>query len=125
MSVSCSSLTSGELAIDVEHRADESIVCTWRGRSVERDPGAVLSPYFEQLLDSAHGRRAALEMRFDSLEHFNSSTIAALIRFIQSARGRGVPLVLFYDARLKWQRLSFEALKVLDKDDKLFQLVSV
>lgn len=125
MSVACSSLTSGELAIDVADGADRSIVCTWRGRSVERDPGALLNPYFEQLLDSAHGRGAALEMSFSSLEHFNSSTIATLIRFIQSARGRGVRLVLRYDARLKWQRLSFEALKVLDKNDNLFQLVSV
>jgi hypothetical protein len=125
MGESCSNLTSGELAIEVEDLADERIVCRWRGRSVERDPGQVLSPYFEQLLEAAHGRRAELEMRFDSLDHFNSSTIAALIRFIQSARGRGVRLVLFYDASLKWQRLSFEALRVLDKNDNLFRLVSV
>jgi hypothetical protein len=125
MGLSCNSLSSGELAIVVEDQAEERIVCKWRGRSVERDPGHVLSPYFDQLLDVAHERRAAVEMRFDSLEHFNSSTIATLIRFIQNARGRGIRLVLFYDPSLKWQRLSFEALRVLDKNDQLFQLVSV
>ena len=116
---------TGELLIDVREKDASTLACIWQGRSTDRDPGAALNPYFETLLEAARERDASLEMRFESLEHFNSSTIASLIRFIQTARSRAVPLTLVYDASLKWQRLSFEALRVLDKNDRLLELVSV
>jgi hypothetical protein len=64
-------------------------------------------------------------MHFERIEHFNSSTITALIRLIQTARKAGVKLVMVYDQNLKWQRLSFDALRVFDKNNELFQLRSV
>ena len=63
-----------------------------------------------------------VELRFDALEHFNSSTVGALIDLIQRAREAKVRLVLGYDATLGWQRLSFDALKVFDRGDGLFEL---
>ena len=33
-----------------------------------------------------------------------------------------VRLVIVYDENLKWQRLSFDALRVFDKSDQLFEL---
>lgn len=115
------SLAAGDLTIEVEERAD-ALVCTWRGRSNDRHPGDLLNPYFERLLAAAVGGGRALEMQFQDLQHFNSSTITTLIRLIQDARARKVRLILVYDQNLKWQRLSFDALKVFDKSDQLFQL---
>ncbi len=120
--MSVENLSDGDLTIEVGSDDEKAIVCMWKGRSTQRSPGGVLNPYFEQLLTDAAAKELPLEMHFETLEHFNSSTISTLIRLIQNARAKNVPLVMIYDARLKWQRLSFEALRVFDKNDKKFEL---
>jgi hypothetical protein len=47
-----------------------------------------------------------------------------IIQLIQDARARGVRLVMSYDQALKWQKMSFDALRVFARDD-LFQLRSI
>lgn len=61
-------------------------------------------------------------MRFNTLEHFNSSTITSVIEMIQDARARAVPLVIGYDGKVTWQKVTFEALKVFVKSDGLLEL---
>lgn len=119
------SLVAGDLIIELraEPAGDgDALCCVWKGKSNERQPGKLLAPYFEQLIHEAGARQVSLEMHFEELEHFNSSTITALIGLIQRARRDGVKLVLVYDQGLKWQRLSFDALRVFDKRDELFVL---
>ena len=43
----------------------------------------------------------------------------AVIRLIQDARARAIKLVIVYNAQLKWQKLSFDALRVFANDDLL------
>jgi hypothetical protein len=116
-------LSSGDLTIEVTER-DGALVCTWTGKSNERHPQKTLGPWFEGLLADAAGRSAGVEMHFERLEHFNSSTITALVRLIQTARHRAVRLTFVYDQDLKWQQLSFDALRVFDKGDRAFVLES-
>lgn len=104
-------LHAGDLTIDVDERTPGLVCLAWTGRSTDRSPGAVLHPWFDQLFSYVREKGAALEMRFDKLEHFNSSTIAVLIQLINSAQERSIKLTLRYDAKLKWQTLSFDALK--------------
>jgi hypothetical protein len=115
------SLSAGDLTIELS-QDDGLITCTWRGKSTERQPGKVLGPYFEGVLGAASDSAVPVEMHFEELDHFNSSTITALIRLIQSARTKNVRLVVVYNQELKWQRLSFDALRVFDKNDQLFEL---
>ena len=115
-------LKSGDLTIEVATDADGVCRCTWRGKSNERNPPEVLKPWFEKLLAAATETKATIEMHFEKIDHFNSSTITALIRLIQSCRKSGLKLVMVYDQTLKWQRLSFDALRVFEKNDDLFQL---
>ena len=106
--------------------ADVSIRLTWKGRSGARNPAELLAPYFRNVLQVAADRRPApVEMRFEQLEHFNSSTVAVSIHLIQQARSQQVPLVFVYDQSLKWQKLSFDAMRVFVKSDGLLQLRSV
>ena len=90
-----------------------------RGKSNNRHPGEVLAPYFREVLATAGTRNVPIELHFEKLEHFNSSTIGAIIQLIQDARARSIKLILVYDQALKWQKLSFEALRVFAKDDLL------
>lgn len=91
----------------------------WRGRSAARDPGATLVPYFTEACQAAAASAAALEMHFEELEYFNSSTVSAIVHGIQLARQAGVRVVLVYRGSLRWQRLSFDALRVLGTGDDL------
>ena len=116
------SLTAGDLTIELAEDSSEAIRCTWRGRSNDRNPHAFLSPYFAELISAAGETSVPIEMHFQHLEHFNSSTITSLIRLIQDARAEKIRLVIVYDQALKWQRLSFDALRVFDKSDQLFEL---
>lgn len=104
-------LQADDLLIEVDEREPGLLVLNWLGRSASRTPGAVLHPWFEQLFGLARERGASLEMRFERLEHFNSSTIAVLIQLINSAQDRRIKLTVRYDANLRWQTLSFDALR--------------
>lgn len=110
---------------DLEVRASEKpgcLVLEWRGKSNDRQPGRVLDPYFAAVVDEAAAKGASIEMRFEALEHFNSATITSVIGVVQQARARGVKLLLVYARGLKWQKLSFEALRVLGKSDGLLEI---
>ena len=118
-------LNSGDLTIEVNVSPDAVFSCTWRGKSNERNPPEILKPWFEKLLTSVGERKGSIEMHFEKIDHFNSSTITALIRLIQACRKGRIKLAMVYDQSLKWQRLSFDALRVFEKSDDLFSLRSV
>ena len=116
-------LVLGDLEVEVtDDPGSDWIRLAWKGRSNDRQPGKVLDPYFDALVRDAASRSVGIEMRFDRLEHFNSSTITSLIGLVQQARSRGVKLGLLYDKSLKWQKLSFDALRVLGKEDGLLEI---
>lgn len=115
---------AGDLKLAANGQRSDVIELTWLGRSNDRYPGKVLMPYFHCVLAEAVERGVPLELHFQKLEHFNSSTITMIIQLIQEARMRGVRLVMSYDQALKWQKISFDALRVFAKDD-LFQLRSI
>ncbi len=115
-------LTSGDLTIEVAELPEGIVSCTWRGKSNERNPPEILKPWFEKLMAAVAERKGSVEMHFEKIDHFNSSTITALIKLIQTCRKSSVKLVMVYDQSLKWQRLSFDALRVFEKNDDLFQL---
>jgi hypothetical protein len=119
-------LTAGDLHIEevpmpLEAGAASSIQLLWKGKSNNRNPGEVLTPYFRTLLETAVERKLPIELHFEKIEHFNSSTITSMIELIQDSRARSVKLILVYDQALRWQRLNFDALRVFvsDKDDLL------
>jgi hypothetical protein len=112
---------SGELKINANASRTDAIELSWFGKSADRHPGKVLTPYFATALTEAGDRKVPIEMHFEKLEHFNSSTITAIIQLIQDSRHKQVPLVLVYDQGLKWQKLSFDALRVFAKPN-LFEL---
>lgn len=113
-------LVVGDLRIEALDEAS-AIQLMWKGKSNSRHPGEALTPYFRDALASAGTRQLPLELHFEHLEHFNSSTITSIIQLIQDSRARAVKLVLVYDQALRWQKLSFDALRVFAKDE-LFEL---
>lgn len=116
--------TSGELSIDVRHSAAGAIRLTWRGRSSARNPGTELNPFLSTILDEATSGRAPLELHFEELDYFNSSTVSVLWEFVGRARHAKVPLTFTYTESLGWQRMSFGALRVVARMDAGVQVLS-
>ncbi|RYE92066.1 MAG: hypothetical protein EOO75_07505 [Myxococcales bacterium] len=114
-------LIAGDLKIQVVQRAPATLELLWTGKSNARNPTATLQPYFSQALAVAAEQKHALELHFEKLEHFNSSTITAIIQLIQEARTKGVKLTIVFDHGVKWQKLSFDALRVFSKGDGLLE----
>ena len=116
-------LRSGELWID-STVDPECLRLVWHGRSAARDPRAILVPYFEQAIDLARRSGAPIQMHFEGLDYFNSSTIAALIDAIRLGAEHRVPLVMIYKESVRWQRMSFDALRMFTREHD-FQLRGV
>jgi hypothetical protein len=115
-------LVAGDLKIQVAVREPATIELLWTGKSNARNPTAVLQPFFANVLAEATEKKHAIELHFEKLEHFNSSTITSIIQLIQDARTRGVKLTILFDHLVKWQKLSFDALRVFAKGDGLLEL---
>lgn len=105
-------IVAGDLIIDtVAH--PELIEVFWSGASNSRDPATTLKPFFTLLMAEAKTKKVRLEMHFEKLTHINSSTVSALIRFVQDAAKDGVPVALFYDGSLRWQEHNFRTISLL------------
>ncbi len=116
--------SSGELSIDVRHSAAGAIRLAWRGRSNARNPGTDLNPFLTVVLEEALSRGSRLELHFEELEYFNSSTVSVLWEFVGRARAAKVPLTFTYTDTLGWQRMSFGALRVVARMDAGVQVLT-
>jgi hypothetical protein len=117
------SLVVGDLRIEASVAdAPPVLRLSWHGKSNARQADQMLLPYLERMLDRAVADSRLLELHFEMLSHFNSSTIASVIQLIQLAQLRSARLVVVFDPRRQWQRLSFDALKVFVGSDGCFEL---
>jgi hypothetical protein len=84
-----------------------------------------LRPLFHDLLKNATTSGTGLELHFEQLEFFNSSTITSVIQFIKELRSRRVTTRVTYDAAHKWQKVFFDALGMLQKADGFLEITPV
>ena len=113
----------GELEIQVSGAKPTRVV--FKGKSNHRDPAAVLRPLFGDIIEQVNEPGAVLELHFENLEFFNSSTITSVIHFIKELRSRRVTTRVTYDASHKWQKVFFDALGMLQKTDGFLQITAV
>jgi hypothetical protein len=114
----------GDLSIDVGG-TPEGLELTWRGSSNSRNPGEALRAYFKVALAEAATRRAKLDLHFEHLIQFNSSTVSVLLHLVDDAAAQGVPMTYFYDGGLRWQAHNFESIALLKRDVKTFSVRKV
>ena len=118
-------LNSGDLIIERSGPAAQTIRLDWKGRSNARRPDEVLNPFLAEVLEQARASLARIDMHFETLEYLNSSTVAVLVQFLHRARAGNVPLCFSYSSSVRWQKLSFEALRVFEQVDKHVRVVAV
>lgn len=109
----------GDLSIDVGGTA-EGLELVWRGASNSRNPGEALRAYFKVALAEASTRRAKLDLHFEQLIQFNSSTVSVLLHLVDEAEAQGLTMTYFYDGAQRWQAHNFESIALLKRDAKGF-----
>ena len=119
------SLLAGELSIEARDCAPSMVRLDCTGRSNSRHPSSLLAPYFETVLLRARTAGCPVEVHFERLEFFNSSTVTAIIQLIREARIQGTTLTIFFDGGQKWQALTFDALKTFELPDGLVNIRSI
>ncbi len=112
----------GDLRVDIDRQPGGILRFDWRGKSNEREPETVLKPFLNGLVRQAQQERVTLEMHFEELEFFNSSTITVLIQFVKEVKAQQVRLRLSYNPEHKWQRIFFDALWMFEKPDGLIKI---
>lgn len=96
--------------------SSEDLTLTWKGKSLDRDPGIFLTPILLDALRRA-GDSKRLVLDFETLEYMNSSTIMPIIKLLNEIKIGGQKVSIHYKKSQKWQDLSFSALKVLQTRD--------
>ncbi len=101
---------------------DDSIVATWTGKSVDRNPSKFLRPMLADILQRSNGAKKKIILDFQKLDFMNSSTITPIIKILERAKRSKVRLIVKYNKLLKWQDLSFSALKIFQTEDKRIEV---
>ena len=114
-------VNAGNVRMAISLTSEAVVEVSLTGRSDARDPTPVLRPHFDQIVADAVRLRRGLRVAFERLDYFNSSSLAFLIQLIHLCRDKGVSLQISYAESLKWQSVSFDALKramkVFERDD--------
>src|SRR5690242_6178448 len=114
-----------ELTVDVYHRSGAPVRVDFRGKSNHRQPEMILRPLFADIAKTATTYGAVVEMHFEELDFFNTSTITTVIHFIKELRTKQVPMMLTYRADHKWQKVFFDAIGMLATSDGRLKISAV
>ncbi|MBT8371478.1 MAG: hypothetical protein KJO34_10980 [Deltaproteobacteria bacterium] len=101
------------------------MVTQWSGKSVDLNPSKFIAPLLTQLLERNSGIKKILILDFQKLDYMNSSTITPIIKILERAKRGKIRLVVKYNRLLKWQDLSFSALKIFQTKDKRVEIRGV
>jgi len=105
--------------LTLEKIVDEpSITIRFIGRSNERNPSKFIYPILADALDqSAHSNKGFI-LDFRDLEYMNSSTITPILKILDKVkREEKYRVTIIYRQSLRWQDLSFSALKIFESRD--------
>jgi hypothetical protein len=102
-----------ENLLKIEVKFDESeILIKWLGESKDREPTKFLTPIFDSIY--TRNQTKPLVMDFTHFEYMNSSTVTPIVKQLERAKKENRKVTIQYKKGLKWQELSFAALKVFN-----------
>ncbi len=115
------SYASDSLRVEIAEEPD-AITMEWFGKSTMRKPADFLNPILTDLLrrSAESGKRLVLDFR--TLQYMNSSTITPVIRALEQTRRGSGRMSVVYRQSLKWQHLSFSALKIFETPDARIEI---
>lgn len=112
--------------LTLEKTVDEpSITIRFIGRSNERNPSKFIYPILSDALNQSAIDRKDIILDFMDLEYMNSSTITPILKILDKVRREETyRITITYNQSLKWQELSFSALKIFETKDKKIRIIA-
>jgi hypothetical protein len=101
------------LKIQVTYDGPE-VYMVWMGKGNLVNPGELLNPYLEGIINSMRGRNLTCD--FSSLETMNASIIQSIIKFANIVDENRVRARFVYNKSIDWQDASFEALSAVVRE---------
>lgn len=115
------SYTCGLLKIDINEN-NNCINIKWTGRSIDRKPSTFITPILVSVLNRSSDCNKRLVLDFRKLEYVNSSTITPIIKVLERAKRGTNQVTVLYEKSLKWQDLSFSALRIFQTGDQRVEI---
>jgi len=109
-------LENEQLKLEISDEPDV-ITVKWLGKSIERDPAKFLNPVLKEIFETANSGRKSILMDFRNLEYMNSSTITPIVKILAETGRDVVKVSIIYSKMLRWQDISFSALKIFKVKD--------
>ncbi|TAL37020.1 MAG: hypothetical protein EPN93_06215 [Spirochaetes bacterium] len=116
--------TENMLTIEVEE-SEEVINIKLLGKSIDRTPGAFITPILNRALEKSSADKKELVLNFLDLKFMNSSTVAPLVKILDRAKRGDNRVTILYHKNLNWQELSFSALIVFQTRDQRIQIKGI
>lgn len=112
--------------LSIQVLEDENIIKVyWKGKSVTRNPAEFITPILLEVLGFAQQHDREIELDFRELLYINSSTITPLIKILERIRTGDRRVKVLYDRSMRWQEISFLALKVFETEDRRVSIVGM
>lgn len=115
------SYVSNSLKIEIQENTD-TITTYWTGKSIDRNPSQFINPILVDLVSRSNEGNKRIILDFQKLDYMNSSTITPLIKILERANKGRMNVTVQYNRLLKWQDLSFSALKIFQTKDKRVEI---
>lgn len=115
------SLQTDNLHLEVTGSEGE-IRVTWRGKANARRPSALLSPWFDDVVEEAKLGKKTIFFSMSQLDHISSSTIVVVVQLIKRLEAERIGITIEYDESVNWQHMTFDALRYLSGPEKVLQL---
>ena len=119
-----SAYTDDQLTIEVTED-DANVSLVWKGRSIVRNPNDFVMPIMLDALSVANESGKRLLLEFQELEYMNSSTLTPIIKILERARRGETQLTVVYKESLRWQDLSFAALRIFETQDARVEIKGI
>jgi hypothetical protein len=115
--------SSGLLTLEIF--VDEpSMTIRFIGRSNERNPSKFIYPILSDALEQSATDNKDIILDFMEFEYMNSSTITPILKILDKVkREEKYRIAIVYNQSLKWQELSFSALKIFETKDKKISII--
>ncbi len=111
--------SNDDLSLEITE-TDTTFEIRWLGKSIDREPGKFLNQILSNLLMEGKKNSKRLVLDFHDLSYMNSSTIMTISKFLENGNDGNNDITIKYDIERRWQKLSFNALKIFQtKDDTI------
>jgi len=118
------SYVSNLLKIEVQE-SNDSITTRWTGKSIDRNPSNFLNPILVEIVNRSTEFNKRMVLDFQKLDFMNSSTVTPLIKILERAHKGKMSVTVTYNKQMKWQDLSFSALKIFQTKDRRVEIKGI